>query len=75
MCSSDLAGDQPQQGGLTRTVWSHERCDGAVADAKRNVVEQPPSIREHVADVADFDMAHTGKYGNEPGGDATRFRR
>jgi len=41
---SEVAGDQPQQGGVARPVGPHERHLGPVPDPERDVVEQHPAV-------------------------------
>ena len=53
-----VAGDDPQQGRLPRTVLTDQRGPGAVPDAEVDVVEQHPPVGKGVPDTGDVDVAH-----------------
>ena len=53
-----VAGDDPQQGGLAGTVGADERDLLPVADAEADVVEQHPPVRQLVAHSGDIHVTH-----------------
>ena len=64
-----VAGDDPQQGGLAGAVGADQRDLGALADPERHVVEQHPPVRQLVAHPGDIHVTH------EDGFSATRRGR
>ena len=71
----ELAGDDPQQGGLPCTVGADERDLGAVADPERHVVEQHPTIGKLEPDAADLYVTHKGRLSDSARLAATGFPR
>ena len=69
----EIAGDQAQQDRLARPVRADQGRRGGIADPERDVVEQPPAVRQQMADVRDLDMAHADKSGKSLCGRAIRF--
>ena len=53
-----VAGDDPQQGGLAGTVGADQRDLGALPHPERDVVEQHPAVRELVAHTRDVHVTH-----------------
>ena len=53
-----IAGNDPQQGGLSRAVRADQRDYGAFTDPKRHVVEQHPAVRQVIADSGEIDVSH-----------------
>jgi hypothetical protein len=54
----EVAGDDPQQGGLAGAVRADEGGDDAVPDPERDVVQQGAPVRQRERDPVDVDMAH-----------------
>ena len=58
----ELAGDDPQQGGLAGAVGSHQRDLGPVADPEGDVVEQHPAVGQLEAHTGDVHVTHEGPF-------------
>jgi len=52
----EIAGHQPEQRCLTRSVRPDQGRRHPLADAEAHVVEQGPPVRQHMADVRHLDM-------------------
>ena len=53
-----VAGDDPQQGGLAGAVGPDQRGLGALADPEAHVVEQHPAVGELVPDGLHVEITH-----------------
>ena len=61
-----VAGDDPQQGGLAGTVGADQRDLLPVADPEADVVEQHPPVRQLVAHSGDIHVTHTRILASHP---------
>ena len=54
----EISDDDPQQRGLARTVGTHQRDLGPIADPKVHLRQENPPVRQLVAHSRNIDMAH-----------------
>ncbi|MGX1240790.1 hypothetical protein RKD46_001894 [Streptomyces pseudovenezuelae] len=54
----ELAGDEPQQGGLARPVRPDEGHHGPLAHPERHIAEQRPPVGKVVLEMRGFQMSH-----------------
>ena len=53
-----IAGNDPQQGGLARAVRADQGNYGTFTDPKRHVVQQHAAVRQVIADSGEIDVSH-----------------